>query len=304
MRGLVALVAVSGCGRIAFDPRSDAGADSGDAALVCPPTYTRDGTSCYRASADTRTWLAAEAACEADGLGAHLAIIDDAAEAAIVSQYRTSETDNAWIGVSDRVLEGTYLTVVNRAPTYLQFANGQPDGAGQNCIQLGTGIELRDNGCDSLDDYICEFDGIPALSFAWGACPNGYVFADQGCYREMSAGAMLTWLEAEAECESDGFGHLVVFETMAEFLAVDAMIPTIADYWIGGSDLVVEGTFRSVIDTPFTIPAWQPGQPGGGTLENCLRINMNELATDQCDVANDYVCEYDGRAPVPATWGQ
>ena len=107
-----ALLMVAGCGRVHFDARADGGAGSDAAApdggLVCPGGYTRTDDRCYRLEINPTAelaWIEAEAACEADGPGAHLLVVDDAVEAAsVVSRYGTAA--DAWIGVSDRVTEG------------------------------------------------------------------------------------------------------------------------------------------------------------------------------------------------------
>lgn len=306
MRPLVALVAVAGCGRIAFDARGNSGVD---AALSCPQGYTRDGASCYRASVGTADWLSAEAACEADGIGAHLAIIDDATEAVIVSKYRSSMTDNAWIGVGDQMIEGAYRTVTNQLPTYLQFASDQPDGIGQNCVMLGTGTDLRDADCASADDYICEYDGAPAVSLAWGVCPAGYMLLGNGCYRFVSsgAGAAGDWFTAEADCEDDAIGaHLVVVSSLTEAQFADQLAgPTTADFFIGATDLVTEGVWVTVANEPQFFLNWDVGEPNNGTTQNCLLLGDGDvLSSALCDQSDDYICEYDGILAVPTAWGQ
>lgn len=303
-----ALVAItgSGCGRVAFDPRSDA-APPPDA-LVCPLGYTFDSGSCYRASTSVSTWLGAEAACEADAVGAHLAVIDDAEEAVVAGRYRSAPTDFAWIGTTDAVIEGEYRDVTNRAAAYVIFGAGEPDGDLQDCMLLRDGIELADANCSISDDYICEYDGIPAVSIAWGLCPAGYTFTGGSCYRFV-AGALGTanWLEAEALCEADAVGaHLLVVDSMFEAQLIDGFVPTaILDHYVGASDLAIEGVYLSVTNIPLAYSVFAAGEPNGGTAQNCLRMNDEIMFSDvDCAPGDDYVCEYDGITAVPAAFGQ
>lgn len=299
------LVATAGCGRIAFDPRTH-GASGDSALLVCPPGYTADSGGCYRTGAGTAGWVVAEAACEADGIGAHLAVIDNAAEAAVVDRYRPAPTDLAWIGLTDRVTEGTYMTVTNVPAPYLVFAAGEPDGVTPDCILLGENLQLGDTDCATADDYICEYDGIPAVSAAWGVCLPGYTAMAGGCYRFVDAD--LDWYEAEAACEADGPGcHLVILDSTPEAMVVDTVVPgSILDHFVGATDLVTEGTFIDIAGNPIGFMTWHAAEPDGGTIQNCLLLtDAVELKDGDCDtLGDDYVCECDGITPVPASWGR
>ncbi len=314
MLRVAALLAVTtACGRIAFEPRSDSGVGATDATatdvlLACPPGYTFDTGSCYRTSTVVADWLTAEAACEADGRGAHLAVIDSPAEAMVVDRYRPTPTDFAWIGATDVNTEGQYQSVTNRPHGYLLFGAGEPAGAAEDCIRLKDNLELGDGTCTTVDDYICEYDGIAAASPAWGVCPAGYTFlAPGGCYRTVLSGPGSTWLASELACEADGPGsHLVVLDSVPEAMAIDGFAPgTIVDHWVGASDRVNEAAFPSVTNGPFGFTGFASGEPDGGTAENCLLFDdAVELSTTDCDTDDDYVCEYDGILAVPAAYGQ
>ena len=144
---------------------------------------------------------------------------------------------------------------------------------------------------------------------AWGVCPSGYTFTGTGCYRfaGTAGSGTIDWFVSEAQCEADGPGrHLVVLDTMAEAMAVDTFVPsTIVDHFVGATDLVTEGTYISVLGTPFPYINWDTGQPAGGTARNCMIFtDATTMQAEDCVNGDDYVCEYDGIAPVPAAWGQ
>jgi hypothetical protein len=305
---LLLLAAVSGCGRIAFDPREDAQVDVAADAPQCPAGYTFEAEtgSCYRASATPLAWLAAEAACEAEG--AHLVAISDATEAAVADRYRNAAADFAWIGASDLAFEGSYVTVVNEPASYLMFATGEPDGPANDCLLLRTSLEIGDGDCGTADDYICEYDGRRGASPAWGVCPVSYTFSGRGCYRARVgiSGGDYSWLDAEALCEADVAGaHLAVIESSQELADADAVAAAraIADYWIGLSDLATEGVYVSVTNTMPSYLPWN-GAPTGGTALNCVRASAGIYSDQPCETGDDVMCEYDAIAPVPAAWGQ
>jgi hypothetical protein len=160
--GILACIASAfGCGRIYFDPLDDGGA----LPLTCPPRYDAVAGHCYRLDEldiVTDTWRGLELVCEADGPGTHLAVIDDAAELAILIEHmRINTNQDAAIGFSDRG-GGVYRTVLG-APAFEQWASGQPTAAGCGALQ-----RLPDEGmvmipCQGIADFdsICEYDGIP-----------------------------------------------------------------------------------------------------------------------------------------------
>jgi hypothetical protein len=187
------------------------------------------------------------------------------------------------------------------------WAAAEPEGAGENCLLLNAGSTLSDYVCSNVDDYICEYDGVPAASPAWGVCPTGYTFAAPGCYRSMLSGAGTTWLASELACEADRPGsHLVVLDSLAEAMTVDAFVPgAILDHWVGASDIVTESVFPSVTNGPFGFTTFAAGEPDGSTAENCLLFSdAVELSTGDCNTDDDYVCEYDGIDAVSAAFGQ
>lgn len=166
---------VCACGRIGFDASTGASGDAGsgtsdsivtDAPIYfldageCPPTYTVEGGSCYRFVTSSVTWLVAEASCEADAVGAHLAIIADTSEAALIDSVWNSA---AWIGGTDRLGEGTYVDVTDAPWTFFDWDAGDPDGDSEDCFSVDSTAELEDVPCSEAREFLCEFDGRPAV---------------------------------------------------------------------------------------------------------------------------------------------
>src|SRR5687767_8925706 len=84
--------------------------------------------------------------------------------------------------------------------------------------------------------------------FLFDDCPDGYRYNDDlgSCYR-LDDDSARSWQEAEASCESethDGIpGHLVVIDSDAERDYLNGRLQDTGGFWIGGSDVALEGTF-------------------------------------------------------------
>ena len=133
-----------------------------DAAFACPPGYEVAGESgsAYR-SGQELGWLGAETACEADGPGAHLVVIDDDAENATVDAL--SSASRVWIGYSDRATANTWRWVTSETgiDDGWDEGNGEPSGTG-DCAAMDEDGEWRDEICAGAQDYLCECDGRSA----------------------------------------------------------------------------------------------------------------------------------------------
>jgi hypothetical protein len=74
-------------------------------------------------------------------------------------------------------------------------------------------------------------------------------------------------------------------------------------FWIGISDRISENIFLRVTggSTPFF--NWNGGQPNGRGAQNCVAMTANDVWHDEeCDQAEDYICECDGMEPDPTAF--
>lgn len=170
--GVDAPPALDDAGADAPDDPADAGADATPPppdAQACPGNYVAvDGQSSrYRLVTSPDDWLAAELDCENDGAatggGTHLLILDDAAELTAVDP-RIAPT--VWIGMVDRVDEGTLVLVTGPGVVFRPFRSGEPNDGGplgftEDCVELDGNV-LNDEGCTANRQYVCECDGVDA----------------------------------------------------------------------------------------------------------------------------------------------
>jgi len=144
----------------------DASIDTPTDADPCPSGYvtiagapSRYKIFGYRAIGDqSEAWTAAAATCQGDGT--HMAIIDDDAEGTALGAAIPVDPVSPyfWVGVTDAAQEGTWLTVLGGAATYLPWAIGQPNGGtSANCALMSGGL-LYDWTCATPYAFACECD--------------------------------------------------------------------------------------------------------------------------------------------------
>ena len=66
------------------------------------------------------------------------------------------------------------------------------------------------------------------------------------------------------------------------------------DLWIDGSDAAQEGTWITEDGQTVTIPFMTPNtipEPNGGTADNCLFMDSDELGDYPCTATLGYICE-------------
>ncbi|MCD8018267.1 MAG: fibronectin type III domain-containing protein [Clostridiales bacterium] len=120
----------------------------------------------------------------------------------------------------------------------------------------------------------------------------------------------LTWSEAEEYCESLG-GHLMTVTSADE----QALLVKLGgekghNYWLGGTDKKVEGTWEWVTGETWDYTCWNSGQPDNsqeatGNQENYLQacydwnMNWNDSSNEQDSTAKiGFICEWDSLSNV------
>lgn len=97
---------------------------------------------------------------DAQQLGAHLVVFNDAAEnAAVVAALNASgiisSTDAVWVGYTDNANEGTWVTLDGSPMSYLNWAGGEPNNNGQGSSCCGIPDWL--GGCQSSEAFRCQY---------------------------------------------------------------------------------------------------------------------------------------------------
>jgi hypothetical protein len=114
------------------------------------------------------TWTAAKTACENLQAGAHLVTFETAEEAEYVPGALKPQK-RAWIGLSDRATEGTFMWVTGEPVMVTNWRNLEPSNGGstgnEDCATTGLSTELWawndldcGGGAAGTVTYICEAD--------------------------------------------------------------------------------------------------------------------------------------------------
>ncbi len=129
--------------------------------LQCPGGFakSRSGASLLELPFEPLSWREAEAACEQRG--AHLAVPDSTAEATELT------TPPRWIGVTDRVVAGTYRTVTGAVAAFTYWDNNAARRHGDCAYVGGAASRWQTGPCDFPFPYTCEYDGRPAAPSAF-----------------------------------------------------------------------------------------------------------------------------------------
>jgi hypothetical protein len=124
--------------------------------------------SCFFFFGTRRTWADASAACTA--MGAHLAVLDDAAENQ-TARSADPTIEQCWIGYTDQASEaGTNGRLFARVTGgtigngYANFDTGEPNDSGSlgrdaDCVQFqgsNEGLVWSDKNCAETKAYLCE----------------------------------------------------------------------------------------------------------------------------------------------------
>jgi cysteine-rich repeat protein len=154
------------------------------------------------------------------------------------------------------------------------------DGTVDATEECDDGNTATTDGCSDLCEVECE----P------GAFKNP---TNDHCYRVFTTTLMrggarqacLTWGGAT------GLGDLVSIADAVEQAFVADLVS--ANSWIGGHDMVTEGTYEWSDGSPWTYEFWAPNEPNDVTVEDCMFMRADGTWDDHdcADTWPAYVCE-------------
>lgn len=200
------------------------------------------------------SWEEARNACVQ--LGGHLAVITASQEQAAVQTLVSSGTRvRYWLGATDVVTEGSYKWTTGEEFLYMNWNTGQPDNfnSTEHYLTINTNGKWNDVPINAIETgFICEFEDFytPVKAIR----DNDRIYS---LYNEA-----MTWTEAKAFCEKQS-GHLITVESLHEQSILETLLEAgIRDfYWLGASDVEVEGVFNWVTHEPFSYTNWATNQP-------------------------------------------
>jgi hypothetical protein len=125
-----------------------------DVPRVCPNGYTASGSHCLVLNSANNAWANARTACQV--LGADLAWPPDAAT--LQAMTDVAQGHDYWIGISDPMNTGVWVTVSGANAPYLPWGLGEPKSTGA-CVRVhkqGSGPTFITQQCDNTTPSVCD----------------------------------------------------------------------------------------------------------------------------------------------------
>ena len=116
----------------------------------------------------------------------------------------------------------------------------------------------------SFSQNPCESENIDGFTYLNSFEGNNYYLSNE---KEI-------WVNANIICESIYQGHLatIASEEEQDFIYNNVIINTLANYWIGLSDVENEGSFEWVTGEEVFYQNWNTSEPNGGFNENYVEV--------------------------------
>lgn len=169
--GASATAGVSEAGAtVAAGAGGEAGASSEPACLRTYSLVPPGLTSRYRHAQVGVTWVEAERDCEAEG--AHLVVVDDAAEndwlkslAELAVTEDASTNQLMWLGVGDHAKESEFVWVNGATLGFTRWADSEPNSlnGAEDCGEIRSSGDWNDDRCNAPLTYVCECDARPSV---------------------------------------------------------------------------------------------------------------------------------------------
>jgi len=131
-------------------------------------------------------------------------------------------------------------------------------------------------------------------------CPAGYVTIPGAPSRYRVGTIIRNWLDAEKDCEHDGFAHLAILDSDSERDAVRGAVQ--GERWLGVTDIVKEDEFLKVTGGAATYLPWLGGEPNNQFNEDCVELKAGGFNDEGCGALQGYVCECDGLPSIEGTY--
>uniref|UniRef100_A0A8C9NWH6 C-type lectin domain-containing protein n=1 Tax=Spermophilus dauricus TaxID=99837 RepID=A0A8C9NWH6_SPEDA len=120
----------------------------------CPWGWEVFQGNCYLFSRTLGTWENSVSSCQ--DLGAHLVIVNNAAEQRFLRYWDIRKSQRTWIGLSDHNNEGSWYWVDNTPLQLSYWKEGEPNNAGdEDCVELFV-EDWNDSKCTAQNFWICE----------------------------------------------------------------------------------------------------------------------------------------------------
>ncbi|CAH3159390.1 unnamed protein product, partial [Porites evermanni] len=212
---------------------------------VCKPGWSYFNGICYSTSHSCKNWTEAEKTCQA--YSGNLITVRNQEENVYI-QHRLNGA-KGWIGLNDRVIEGTFDWADNQTSNFSYWAKNQPNNVNnEDCVHT---LGVRHSFMWNDVSYVCK----PGWSYFNGICYS-------------TSHSCKNWTEAEKTCQAYS-GNLITVRNQEENVYIQHRLNG-AKGWIGLNDRVIEGTFDWADNQTSNFSYWAKNQPNNVNNEDCV----------------------------------
>jgi len=250
----------------------------------CLSGWTRSGSECYMVTYTSRNFDSARTKCL--DAGGDLARLYDSSQNSYLNGKIGST--HLWIGYNDKRQEGKWVWSVE--DTMFTYWNpGEPNNSGnEDCAEFygsgGSKGKWNDYPCTATRRIICK-------KYKDGNCPSGWHSYRERCYYFHSG--TLTWTKGRDLCRNLGANYISIDDTTENNYLMGKVSAT--NYWIGGNDIVTEGTWTWKTDGGLSYTKWGSGQPDNSNNEDCGEFYKSGSTwywnDNNCNNNNHYLCK-------------
>ncbi|CAH1775918.1 unnamed protein product [Owenia fusiformis] len=279
---------------------------------TCPEAMpVQVGQYCYNVHDEPKSFDDAKKECEKNG-GSLASLLTDEAIETLELEASAMMSGNAWVGLSDSNLEGTFAWSDNGvARSINNWGEGEPstDGAdSKDCVSFGVNTGDEDTkmffteNCTKALPYICKKPLIPQ------PCADGW------SYRETTGECYYTsqepkpYLEAYIQCAANG-ASLVSIGSPEEQAFVDSQVFNVqgTDFWIGFDDGMLneqDGVFAWADGEAFDFTNWGEQYPLGTSPCASLDKTTSTWKNIACNTELGFVCKKNQNVHEDCPFGQ
>ena len=282
---------------------------------MCVSGFSFFGGKCYKFFDTVTDWDSARYQCQCQG-NYDLASITSEAENDFVKSLIGS--NEVWIGLNDKQTQETYVWSDGTAFSYTSWDTNQPGNTNQkqDCVAMRASGKWDDLICTKDYRFVCETStststAAPVSTCTTPApsttavvttitipetdkCDSGWLHSGTKCLKFFST--PVTFDNARKSCKCDNAGELVSITDEARNTLVKQLAAGAEKTWIGGTDVITEGTFTWTDGTAWssTFSKWKSNAPnnGGTSGQDCVHITPEGEWDDvACSTERAFVCE-------------
>ncbi|CAL8367040.1 unnamed protein product [Boreogadus saida] len=265
----------------------------------CPSPWIPYNGHCFYLNRTKKTWPAAQTECaKSGGSLASIGNIED--KSFVISQLGYVITDELWIGLNDRKMEGLFDWIDHNTVLFTSWEKGSPksSGANEDCVLLrGENGNWADRSCTEKHGYVCmKISGSEStgdeVPMDLGCKPG---WRKHGSYCYLVGSETKTFDEAKEACHSgDSYMADVANGVDNAFLVSILGLRSEKYFWLGLSNQgnIDDFVWLNTNNVKFT--HWNANMPAH--LQGCVAMKTGVYAglwdVLPCTNKEKYVCKH------------